>query len=286
MCRQTLFNKAGFDLIEKEYGGMKIYLDFLVKERGGNGNGLALIKDGKIVKFNKGLDYTTEDIMNDLKHTDYDWALFHSRLATIGNVNNVNTHPFVLDCDTCVSMNGTEKKYEEECIYDRSGNMTDAERVIAEFGRSNVDPEKFFIGTGLDSVYLGFFKGKPFVASNYYPNLRFLTRDNAIVFGSDFPVEYDGINIYDTTSDDFYWEEGRVILSDSYVPAYSGKLCIVDCLVRQLLNKTFDTLITILSQKTGILEEEFNTDRYTVDDIVRMCLELNIIDNKKLVLKK
>lgn len=282
MCRHALFNKKGLELIEKEYGGVDYFLNFLVKERGGNGNGLLLFKDGKIIWFNKGLDFTEEMVCDILRSIDFDWALFHSRLATVAKINDANCHPFIFSEKDAASMNGTEEDYVEPRYDDRIGDETDAERVITELFQSGKTPEEFLINTGLSSCYLGFFDGKPFAATNYSPNLRFLTRDDAIIFASDFPWLYNGKDIYDVTSDDFYWEEGRTIPRDKYQKASSDKTCTLDGFLRQMLNKTFDTLITILSQKTGIPEEEFNSDNYTVGQILSMCKEYKIIDSNQL----
>ena len=45
MCRQVLGNKKGYMTIDKEYGGLEKFLNWLVFERGGNGNGILFVKD-------------------------------------------------------------------------------------------------------------------------------------------------------------------------------------------------------------------------------------------------
>ena len=57
MCRQAIFNKKGMELIEKQYGGIEYFINWLIVERGGNGNGLVLFKDGKIKEFNNVVIY-------------------------------------------------------------------------------------------------------------------------------------------------------------------------------------------------------------------------------------
>ena len=57
--------------------------------------GVALLKDNKIIKIEKGVKLDVRDIAQLLRKTDYDWALFHTRLASIGTISDENCHPFV-----------------------------------------------------------------------------------------------------------------------------------------------------------------------------------------------
>ena len=82
MCRLVLMNKEGEKQIDMQYGLDK-YLKYLEKQLGGHGNGYALMKDGKVIKFEKGVNLDVRDIAKTFKKTNYDWALFHTRLATI-----------------------------------------------------------------------------------------------------------------------------------------------------------------------------------------------------------
>ena len=54
MCRVLLMNKQAEKEIEKTYG-LDRYLKYLEKQMGGHGNGFALMKNGKIIKLEKGV---------------------------------------------------------------------------------------------------------------------------------------------------------------------------------------------------------------------------------------
>ena len=89
MCRVLLMNKQGEKEIENIYGLDK-YLKYLEKQMGGHGNGFALMKDGKVTKLEKGVNLDVRDIANVFRKTDYDWAIFHTRLASIGTISDSN----------------------------------------------------------------------------------------------------------------------------------------------------------------------------------------------------
>ncbi len=82
MCRLVLMNKEGEKEIDKKYGLDK-YLRYLEKQLGGHGNGYALMKNGEVIIIDKGVNLDVRDIAKILRETSYDWALFHTRLATI-----------------------------------------------------------------------------------------------------------------------------------------------------------------------------------------------------------
>ena len=69
--------------------------------------GFALLKNKKIIKIEKGVKLDVRDIAQILRKTDYDWALFHTRLASIGTISDENCHPFVRN-NMLLAMNGTE----------------------------------------------------------------------------------------------------------------------------------------------------------------------------------
>ena len=89
MCRVLLMNKEGEKDIDKIYGLSK-YLKYLEDQLGGHGNGFALMKGGKIIRFEKGLNLDVRDIAKEVKKVDYDWFLFHTRLASVGDKTNEN----------------------------------------------------------------------------------------------------------------------------------------------------------------------------------------------------
>ena len=70
--------------------------------------GFALMKNKKLIKFEKGVNLDVREIAKILKNTDYDWALFHTRLASIGEKCDENCHPFKRG-NMVMAMNGTER---------------------------------------------------------------------------------------------------------------------------------------------------------------------------------
>lgn len=47
--------------------------------------GFALLKNRKVIKVEKGVNLDVRDIAKVLKKTNYDWVLFHTRLASVRN---------------------------------------------------------------------------------------------------------------------------------------------------------------------------------------------------------
>ncbi len=45
--------------------------------------GFALLKNKQVIKFEKGVNLDVRDIARILRKTNYDWALFHTRLASV-----------------------------------------------------------------------------------------------------------------------------------------------------------------------------------------------------------
>lgn len=83
MCRVILMNKQGEREIDKIYGLDK-YLKYLEEQLGGHGNRIRIINN-KVIKVEKGVNLDVRDIARVLKKTNYDWALFHTRLASVRN---------------------------------------------------------------------------------------------------------------------------------------------------------------------------------------------------------
>ena len=69
MCRVVLMNKEGEREIEKRYG-LSSYFKYLEDQLGGHGNGYALLKNNKIIKFEKGMKLDVRDIAKTIKNTD------------------------------------------------------------------------------------------------------------------------------------------------------------------------------------------------------------------------
>lgn len=208
MCRQVVGNKKGYMTIDKEYGGLEHYLSWLIFERGGSGNGIVFVKDKKIAKFNKDLNLSVEEIANDLRQIDYDYALFHSRLATVGSVCRSNVHHYVFSPEFAFAMNGSENCSDLD-LNDKRPDITDAELIGRKMFDSKENPKDYLDKHTYGGAYTGLYRGRPFVYTHNKDIMMLLKKDDAYVFSSDFPWQYYGRNIYTFDFDNtLYWEEG------------------------------------------------------------------------------
>lgn len=206
MCRQVVGNKKGYLSIDKNYGGLEHFLSWLVFERGGSGNGIIFIKDNKIIKFKKNTDLSIEEISNDLRLTDYDYALFHTRLATVGSVCRSNVHPFVFSPEFALAMNGGENCNDLD-IKDKRVDMTDAELIAKAMYDSKEHPKEFLDKHTTRSAYTGVHNGKPYVYTQNNEIMMLYKKDDAFLFSSEFPWQYYGKNIYTfDINHSLYWD--------------------------------------------------------------------------------
>ena len=208
MCRQVVGNKKGYMTIDKEYGGLEHFLSWLIFERGGNGNGIVLVKDNKIIKFKKDINLSIEEISEDLRKIDYDYALFHTRLASVGSVCRSNVHHFVFSPTFAMAMNGGENCNDLD-VSNKRPDMTDAELIAKAMFESCEHPKEFLDKHTKRSAYTGVYDGKPYVYTQNKDLMMLLKKDDAFLFSSDFPWQYYGKNIYTIDFDKvLYWEEG------------------------------------------------------------------------------
>lgn len=208
MCRQVVGNKKGFLSIDKEYGGLEHFLSWLVFERGGNGNGVIFIKNNQIFKMKKNIDLSIEEIANDLRTTNYDYALFHTRLASVGSVCRSNVHPFVFSPDFALAMNGGENCNDLDST-DKRPDMTDAELIARVMFDTGAHPKEFLDKHTKKSAFTGVYQGKPYVYTQNKGIMMLFKKGEAFLFSSDFPWQYYGKNIYSFNGDNpLYWEAG------------------------------------------------------------------------------
>lgn len=185
MCRLAMFNKEGLNYIEETMGVLS-FLNHLENQCGGQGNGIALIKDNKIAYVRKGTKYKNKEIASLLLNRDFDYALYHTRVASVSSVGNENCHPFVTKKrDFLLMMNGTERSIGDLA---KTIGITDTElvfRIIRDYGVS------LKALTDLSSRYMGFKDGKVFVCNTEYQSLEFIeSRSGGLIIASSFP---DGI---------------------------------------------------------------------------------------------
>lgn len=181
MCRLVLMNKQGEKEINKRYG-LGNYLKFLEDRFGGHGNGVIAVKNKKIVLYSKGVKLDVRDIAKQLKSLQYDWAIFHTRFASVGSKSDRNCHPFVKG-RYIIAMNGTE---EAVSFLSDAKDITDTEAILDIMDKYNLGIAAL---TNLKSIFVGFQKGEPFMVANNIRNVRLLynKENKAIIFASEFP---------------------------------------------------------------------------------------------------
>ena len=125
MCRLALMNNKGIRYVEREYGLENLF-DYLERQLGGHGNGICFIYNDGNYYVKKGVNLTNaeiaKDVMSEIKNIK--WIIYHTRLASVGNISNRNCHPFV-DNGRVMAMNGTERNYK---VVNKS--LTDTENIL------------------------------------------------------------------------------------------------------------------------------------------------------------
>jgi predicted glutamine amidotransferase len=176
-----MLNKKGYETLEESIGALKM-LNHLEKECGGHGNGVVFIKDSKIVGFEKGLMLNNKKIAKMLKLIDFDYFIYHTRVASAGTVSNSNCHPYVNKAgDLVLCMNGTEAGLSSLGKY---LDKTDTELIFDMINRK-VIPLKAL--AAMSANYMGFKSGKVFVFNNSYSPLKAHIEDDNLIIASSFP---------------------------------------------------------------------------------------------------
>ena len=216
MCRVLLMNKQGEKEIEKVYGLDK-YLKYLEKQLGGHGNGFALMKNKKIIKLEKGVNLDVRDIANVFRKTNYDWAVFHTRLASVGTISDNNCHPFIRK-NTVIAMNGTERTVQ---FLAKVKEITDTEAILETMDKYNLGLAAL---KNFNSIFVGFYNRNPFVVADNTRNIKILKNNTskAIAFASSFPIKFK--NIFEP-KECFVWNGGKLTVDlekhkKRYFPVY------------------------------------------------------------------
>ena len=178
MCRLALMNRGGIKHIEAEYGLVNLF-NHLERQLGGHGNGICFIYNDGSYFIRKGVDLTNADIAEEvlLKLKHLKWIIYHTRLASVGSINDENCHPFN-NMGRVMAMNGTERNYTVA-----NKNLTDTENIL-------ITTENITEGTrDYHSVFLGYENGKVFANKNF-GSLEYIPCENGgRVFASTFPFE-------------------------------------------------------------------------------------------------
>lgn len=187
MCRLALMNKKGLEAVEQSYG-LRKFLDFLERSMGGHGNGYALVKDGQAIDLRKGVTLKNSTIAKTALKADFDWFIYHTRLASCGTIADTNCHPFQNPFNgDILAANGTELdlvEYNRQCGL----NRTDTETLLMDFLRD----DNFLADCRVSrSTLIGIHKGKAFAIRNNGSLKRLQLGRDVIVLASQFPEPLD-----------------------------------------------------------------------------------------------
>ena len=198
MCRLAMMDNAGIRHVEREYGLVNLF-NYLERQLGGHGNGICFIYNDGSYYIKKGVELTNAEIVEDiLMRIDHlKWIIYHTRLASVGSINDSNCHPFE-DNGRVIAMNGTERNYSVV-----NKNLTDTENILLSTKDIMNGTKKYH------SVFLGYENGKVFANKNYGSLKYIACEGNGKIFASSFPVEcYKNDTVYDAPQ---YFVEGEQI---------------------------------------------------------------------------
>lgn len=213
MCRMLLANRTGISrLVEKleNFPGcrtLSAFLRGLELRDGGNGNGVVLYGGGEIIHYERGVEIHAERAAAVLEGFDYEWAVFHSREASIGSIRDENCHPFVIEGrhHLVLAANGNETQMAQ--LGRMTGDRTDTEfiaRMIVEMDLPFPQTLGCFY-----SNFIGIYDGKPFAKKGDRQLLKLQT-DGDIVFASDFPFGMSDITKPEQNYCWFDWHESVI----------------------------------------------------------------------------
>ncbi len=202
-----LANREGIEELKGALSGipgcstLEQYLRDLELRDGGQGNGYALQKNGRVTCLEKGVALGVAEVAKIMETADYEWILFHAREASTGSVSDANCHPFMASgkAELVAGVNGNEKEF--AALARAAGGITDSEfiiRLVAEMGLPLRETLSIY-----ESNFFGFYNGKPFIKKG---NRDMLTwkKGRGIVFASDFPFGMAGL---EKPGQDYFWME-------------------------------------------------------------------------------
>lgn len=165
--------------------------------------GFVAVKDKKIISFQKGVNLDVRDIAKKLKIIDYDWVIFHTRFASVGDKNERNCHPFIRANDA-MAMNGTEQS---AAFLNNAMDITDTEAVFKILTDYKLGIAAL---SNLKSIFVGFKNGIPYMVANNINNIKVLhnKKNNAIIFASEFPENFKK-NVYELKKE-YIWYNGKI----------------------------------------------------------------------------
>lgn len=201
MCRLFIANQKDYYLYDRSHGILKL-MNHLEKQCGGHGNGFALVKDKQIIKYAKGEKLTNEEIYHTIKGVrNWDYILYHTRIASIGDRGDSNCHPFI-DNNNALAMNGTAYEF-----YDVAEVMekTDTELIFKLV--KDLAPTKTTQALAvLKAIFIGFSRGKPYAVKGS-GDLAVYTKGSSSFHASTFPKDVP----HKTLGKGYIWLNGTVV---------------------------------------------------------------------------
>lgn len=202
MCRVILSSYADFMLYDKKYGVLNL-MDRLEKELGGHGNGYVLSLNGKILDSRKGKTLTNKEIYTIVTriHKKWDFIVWHTRIASIGNKADSNNHPFIdITTSSAMAMNGSEHALID--IAD-AFHCTDTEIIFRNtLGKTVQEVTQALVE--FNSVFVGLAYGKPY-AVNAAGNLSVWKQGDRTFHASTFAKNIKNTEIL---PDGYIWADG------------------------------------------------------------------------------
>lgn len=201
MCRLFIANQKDYYLYDRSHGILHL-MEHLEKQCGGHGNGYALVKDKQIIKYAKGESLTNEEIYHAIKGVrDWDYVLYHTRIASIGNRSDSNCHPFI-DNDNALAMNGTAYEFNDVA---EVMEKTDTE-LIFKLIKDLVPTKTTQALAVLGAIFVGFSRGKPYAVKGR-GDLACYTKGSGSFHASTFPKDVP----HKTLGKGYIWLNGNVI---------------------------------------------------------------------------
>jgi hypothetical protein len=175
-------NAAALDMIEPV---MEDLLQYLIEAKGGDGNGVAALWKNGRMESEKGVRKVRSvlQILKLFRSEGASWLLFHTRLATCGEVSKALCHPFV-ENDFLLAHNGHDAVFAE---LGQALSLSDSACIARVWGRLDLPIRELQRRKG---VFMGFAKEDPFIVKgDPHSDLVALwdSKKRAVLFASELP---------------------------------------------------------------------------------------------------
>ena len=216
MCRMLLASKNAITSYDKAYG-LRALLKHLEDECGGDGIGYVIVKDGLIQTYFRSCSKDRiAKATKALLRRNYDYALFHTRLASLGSVSVANCHPFVSDTRTAMAMNGTIASL---ALLSQATEKTDTELLFNTVSKMSISNTITTLRK-LAPAFIGICEGRPYLVKNLGDMVEWtyenLDKHNDFFFVSSLPSHADDGKLF--LPDSFTWIDGTSLPYDNDAP--------------------------------------------------------------------